>query len=1220
MWVHQPLVVAVQEIKLKIDTNFNTHISNYSYIDQRLETDGNAAGGVGLYIHKDVVYHRIKLNTQFQAIAIHAFLHKRITICNIYINPQQNFTKGDLEQLVAQLPKPYILTGDFNSHNTVWHDHWTQPDDNGRTVENFILDNDLNVLDEDEHTYEQFRPDGTLYRSHIDLTLITPDLQPDLDWTTLDDNGNSDHLPIQITINKSYDFDTFTRWNLKKADWDKYRQLAIFDKPIQDFSTIQELADYIVETINYAGDQAIGKIKIENGKIPKPWWNSACKQATKNKKKAYRKFKRTPNTENHIAYKKANAIAVRTIRQSKRESWETFLASINSYTSAKDLWGKINAMKGKNKNKSVSSIKTTDSKIVDQKGEIATELAKHFQNISNGQNSSEAFKNFRENNQNYLDFNTNTTKVYNLGIKITELKNILKKSKDTSPGMDGIPYIMIRQLPEDSLKYILDFYNRIFLKHEFPEKWKAAVIIPILKPGKDSTKCSSYRPIALISCLSKILEKILNKRLMWYLEKNKLIDKSQCGFRQGRSTTDHTTRLTSDIQEALVNNEYHISIFLDLEKAYDTVWKQVILNQLLKFDIKGHLAFYIKNFLEHRSIKVKVGNYFSENFLLDLGVPQGSSISVTLFLIAVNTILDFIPGNIQKSLFVDDCRISLRAKFLDQKTKDRLQSILNNLEKWASQTGFKFAEGKSELLICTRKIPKTTPNLGLFLDNKKLKIVTEKKFLGVWFDWRMTWKTHINNVRSDCMRALKLLKTIAFSKNKTDTKMLLRIYKTMILPKLEYGCLAYGTASVNNLKILDPIHHQALRICLGAFHTTPIKSLYVETNLHSLSYRRKILGIKYYARTLTIPKQNTICNLYDTRRDELFRDSKRFETVAIKIRLDMKELDIHFPPILEQHLSVIPPWIIPVTKTCFDMEKFPKNEIPSAEIVSEFLKHKHNSDIDIYTDGSKTELGVGSGLAVYRTPNSRPKLACKPQSSKATILSAELKAISYSLDSIYNLRKTNCTIYSDSKGSLQSIQQYDPKNPLVQEIQRKLTLASTHSNKVIFCWIPAHTGIPGNEKADEQAKLASATTPSTLSSVLAKDLYAHIHIQGKKWLQHQWDSEDQNKLHFVDGKIGEKNYHCFLTRREEIKYNRIRLGHTRLTNKHLAAGEGPPICIMCNRPITTRHIFSKCPLYTEARNKFFPGKNFKSILSRKSNENSIQVTNFLKYTKLFNEI
>ena len=527
IWEHKPLIIALQEIKLKNDTKFNTHISNYSYIDKRLETDGNASGGVGFYIHEDIVYHRIKLNTNFQAIAIHAYLHKRITLCNIYINPQQNFTQTDLEHLTKQLPKPFILTGDFNSHHTVWYDHWTRPDDRGNTVEKFALENDLNFLDEDEHTYEQFRTDGNLYKSHIDLTLITPDLQSDLDWTTYDDKGNSDHIPIHIEINKSYDFNSFTRWNFKNANWEKYRQLAVFDKPIQDFTDIQALADYIVETINLAGEKYLGKLKIEKGKIPKPWWSMECKIATQNKKKAYRKFKRNPNTENHIAYKKTNAIAVRTIRKSKQENWEKFLASINSNTPAKDVWRKINAIKGKNKNKSISSIINRKNEIVDQKGDIANELGKNFQNISSSRNSSDAFKKYREENNQHIDLSTDSPQEYNIAIKLKEFKNILATSGDTAPGIDGIPYKMIKRLSDDSLKYILSFYNRIFRDHVFPEKWKEAIIIPILKSGKDSTKCNSYRPIALIACLSKLLEKIINKRLMWYLEKHNLIDKSQ---------------------------------------------------------------------------------------------------------------------------------------------------------------------------------------------------------------------------------------------------------------------------------------------------------------------------------------------------------------------------------------------------------------------------------------------------------------------------------------------------------------------------------------------------------------------------------------------------------------------------------------------------------------------------------------------------------------------
>ena len=134
-WEHRPLVIAMQELKLKKGQQFNTHISNYTYIDERLEINGTAQGGVGFYIHKDITYHKIPIkNTKFQAIAIHAYLHKRVTICNIYIHKNVNFTQADLEQLTKQLPKPFILTGDFNCHHALWHDNNTDTQGKGQIV------------------------------------------------------------------------------------------------------------------------------------------------------------------------------------------------------------------------------------------------------------------------------------------------------------------------------------------------------------------------------------------------------------------------------------------------------------------------------------------------------------------------------------------------------------------------------------------------------------------------------------------------------------------------------------------------------------------------------------------------------------------------------------------------------------------------------------------------------------------------------------------------------------------------------------------------------------------------------------------------------------------------------------------------------------------------------------------------------------------------------
>ena len=118
--------------------------------------------------------------------------------------------------------------------------------------------------------------------------------------------------------------------------------------------------------------------------------------------------------ENKIAFKKANAISNRIIRKSKRDSWKNFLSSINSQTTPKDLWGKLNALKGKNKNKSISSIKIGDNTFLDKKGDIANALAKNYQNISDGKNGREAFKAYRDGKNKNIDFSSDVRQVYNL--------------------------------------------------------------------------------------------------------------------------------------------------------------------------------------------------------------------------------------------------------------------------------------------------------------------------------------------------------------------------------------------------------------------------------------------------------------------------------------------------------------------------------------------------------------------------------------------------------------------------------------------------------------------------------------------------------------------------------------------------------------------------------------------------------------------------------------
>ena len=138
-----------------------------------------------------------------------------------------------------------------------------------------------------------------------------------------------------------------------------------------------------------------------------------------------------------------------------------------------------------------------------------------------------------------LNFRSNNTESYDLPFTTEELKDAIQTSHNTVIGPDEIYYEFLKHLPKKSLDYLLIIFNDIWMNGTFPESWKIATIIPILKPGKDNTNPSHYHPIALTSCLCKTMERMVNKRLVWYLESNKLITNTQCGFQKQRSTMDH---------------------------------------------------------------------------------------------------------------------------------------------------------------------------------------------------------------------------------------------------------------------------------------------------------------------------------------------------------------------------------------------------------------------------------------------------------------------------------------------------------------------------------------------------------------------------------------------------------------------------------------------------------------------------------------------------------
>ena len=243
------------------------------------------------------------------------------------------------------------------------------------------------------------------------------------------------------------------------------------------------------------------------------------------------------------------------------------------------------------------------------------------------------------------------------------------------------------------------------------------------------------------------------------------------------------------------------------------------MNDLHEIGLEGRLPIFVQNFLSNREFKVRVGSTLSEAHNQEQGVPQGSILSVTLFSLKINNIVKCLNPGVDCSLYVDDFLICYRSKNMNT-IERQLQLNLNKIQKWSTENGFKFSKSKTVCMhFCHLRKAHNDPILTL--DGTPIPVVEENKFLGVIFDRKLSFIPHIKQLKAKCQKALNLLRVVAHTDWGADRKVLLNLYRTIIRSKLDYGSIIYGSARKSYLEMLDPIHHQGLRLALGAFRTSP---------------------------------------------------------------------------------------------------------------------------------------------------------------------------------------------------------------------------------------------------------------------------------------------------------------------------------------------------------------------------------------------------------------
>jgi ribonuclease HI len=837
------------------------------------------------------------------------------------------------------------------------------------------------------------------------------------------------------------------------------------------------------------------------------------------------------------------------------------------------------------------TIKSNGHEVVDNY-EKANLIAKQFASVSSDENCDPRF--ISNKNKYLTEINTvlSTSILNNDSLEINSLftsyeihKAITNLHEKSSPGIDKISYTILKQLPPLAIQNLLDFYNTVWQTGSFPTAWSHSVIIPILKPGKDPTEPISYRPISLTSTLCKLMERLVTDRLTWFLEKRGLLHKNQCGFRKNRSTIDHIAKLQDYINRNLRVGHHTLAVFIDFEKAYDMVWHEGLLLKLVKCGLKGRILTFIKNFLKNRTFQVKIGSILSHIEKLINGTPQGSVISPILFLVVINDMLNQL-STVENSLFADDCSI-FRAGTSIPFLEKQLQHALDELQAWCLEWGFKISHSKTSVVLFSNVT--VYPEIKLYVDQKLLPTATEFKFLGVIFDRKLTWSQHIDYIADKCKKRLNILKAISSQNWGASKKTLLLLYKSLIRSVIDYGSIAYNSASSKQLHKIELVKNIALRICTGSVANTPIDAMEVDCGELPLHLRRfeassrQVLKIKY------TPHHTSTSLVQDDWRVHYGSFNQSNAPIINKIQPFLNTInnltvqDIHSVPAL-------PPWdlrSLPVDVTLSHYEKKSANPIVLKSRAMDYIDRNSNC-ISLYTDASKDPSTGKAGIGLFsplfhlqNTPLDQSNISLRITDNHS-IFTAELVAIKLALQIISHVQckvppDTKFVIYSDSLSSLLAIDagRSHGHPAIINEI---LTVHQKISASIQLVWIPSHIGILGNEMADSLAN-QSLRHPNIDLPVKFEilDLFNNL----RHYVNDQWQLNWNNSHSFyrsIQPTVSRIPTFCINHNRQlETFINRLRLGRARLNYYLFTVGRhSSGHCDTCDVPETITHFLLHC--------------------------------------------
>jgi hypothetical protein len=527
--------------------------------------------------------------------------------------------------------------------------------------------------------------------------------------------------------------------------------------------------DFIEHNINTAIEQTVPKKCVKKGKSV-PWMSKEIRKICTKKKVLYKRFKKNNSHSNEQKFKECSKQLKNAIRRS-HSNYSMGISKIAG-SNPKKFWNYVRSCK---KGSSQISFTTNDGELTEPV-EIAHAFNCHFSN------------NFGDSSV-PIDLSSLTSSPPSHGgdclsfeyFSEDEVENILN-GLDTSksPGPDGILPVFLKSCAHELAPVLCHLFNECMSKGEIPCAWKSANVVPIYKgSGKPKNAISSYRPVSLTSILCKLLERLICKRILCYLDEHDILSDNQFGFRHGRSCEQMLAKFYHFLSGSLDKRDCNLvdGIFLDFSSAFDRVNHNSLLQKLHGYGIRGNVLSWIKSFLIGRKQRVIFQGEYSQWVPVTSGVPQGSVLGPVLFLLFVNDINDNLSSPLFQ--FADDHSLVRCIKTIDDQLF--LQKDLDRIFQWTVKNNLPLNASKCAVVQFSRS--KDFLKFSYKLGSCTLNVVDDFKLLGVVFNSSLSFATHIDEV---CRKVARLTGFVIRLSRSMHYSALLHLFKALILPHLTY--------------------------------------------------------------------------------------------------------------------------------------------------------------------------------------------------------------------------------------------------------------------------------------------------------------------------------------------------------------------------------------------------------------------------------------------------